>query len=149
MNASFLVFPAARYHSQGVEGICTAIDSFHFILSPLTYVVQVVDGVFIADIFIQFFRGFYRDSVLVTDLKEIYQSYISGKFLFDATAAMPLSIIAINASPQVQAWLRLPKVKHQPGTRFITPPAEMDAGPAPSWTMMRIPHRNSTPTTFP
>ena len=93
---------------------------FHCLID---YDLQVVDGIFIADIFIHFFRGFYRDSVLVTDLKEIYRSYISGKFLFDATAAMPLSIIAINASPQIQAWLRLPKVKRQPGTGFILRPA--------------------------
>ena len=65
----------------------------------------------IVDIVVNFLTAYYdNNSVLVTDVQRIYLKYVSGQFLVDLPLALPLSILAINASLQVQAWLRLPKV---------------------------------------
>ncbi len=72
---------------------------------------QTADGLMIANILKHFLTAYYdTNSILVTDVRKIYQNYLAGGFIADLPLALPLSLLAINSSLQVKAWLRAPKV---------------------------------------
>jgi len=65
----------------------------------------------IANVLKHFLTAYYdNNSILVTDVQKIYQKYLSSGFIADLPLALPLSLLAINASTQIRAWLRAPKV---------------------------------------
>ncbi len=57
---------------------------------------NIIDFIFILDIFINFFTAFYNfDEVLISDSKSIYKNYLKTWFFIDLLSAIPIKTIII------------------------------------------------------
>lgn len=67
------------------------IDFGHNIIA-LDY---LLDAIYFSDIYFSFFRAYYHEGELVTDLKKIRSHYLKGWFSIDIIASFPLDILAL------------------------------------------------------
>eukprot|EP00756_Hemistasia_phaeocysticola_P021593 Hpha_TRINITY_DN15783_c3_g6::TRINITY_DN15783_c3_g6_i1::g.38239::m.38239 len=71
------------------------------------YLDLVLDGIFIMEICLRFFRPFSVGGLVCCDLKKIRIRYLKGAFIFDLLQALPLEIVsyARDGGTMVTPWL--------------------------------------------